>query len=384
MAPPLGDEARAVLDDAACGVLQTAPDGAILRANRLFCSWLGQPAEALVGKRRFQDLLTMGGRIFHQTHWAPLLQMQGSISEVKLELVHRDGSTVPVVVNALAHDRHHGRVHELAVFIARDRDKYERELVRSRKRLEEAVAQSNRLEAESKDRAVFAEQMIGIVSHDLRNPISGIQMGAALLARTELAGSQPSETRQNTVARIARAAQRATFLLADLLDFTQARLGKGIQVAVAAIDLHACVAGVVEDLALTYPGIVKHVPSGDGECVADPNRLAQLIGNLVSNAVAYGIADHPVTVRSIVATESFAVEVHNWGTPIPADRQASLFEPMTRGSGVPSSSRSIGLGLYIVNEIAKAHGGRATVSSSETEGTTFRVVCPRNLDRPVV
>ena len=115
------------------------------------------------------------------------------------------------------------------------------------------------LEAEAKDRATFAEQMIGIVSHDLRNPVAGIQMGAALLARGNL-----SESQQRTLSRITRAAERANHLIADLLDFTQARLGKGLQVSRAAIDLHDCVSGVVEDLALTYPGVLKHERVGPG------------------------------------------------------------------------------------------------------------------------
>ena len=114
--------ALALLDQAACGLMQTGADGTFVRANRTFCSWIGQPPEALVGRRRFQDLLTMGGRIFHQTHWAPLLQMQGSISEIKLEIVHADGSAIPMVLNAIRRHDNGVLVHELAAFIARDRD----------------------------------------------------------------------------------------------------------------------------------------------------------------------------------------------------------------------------------------------------------------------
>ncbi len=355
-----------------CGLLQTAADGTILRVNRLFCNWIDRPADALVGKRRFQDLLTMGGRIFHQTHWAPLLQMQGSVSEVKLELLHRDGTTIPVVFNALLREHQGARVCEIAAFIARDRDKYERELVLSRKRLEELVAEATRLQAEAKDRAVFAEQMVGIVSHDLRNPLSSIQMGAALLARGDLSASH-----QRTLSRITRSTERATHLIADLLDFTQARLGKGLQIALAPIDLHEAVGEAVEELALSHPGLLRHVRAGSGLCSADSNRLAQLIGNLVSNAVAYGQPGELVTVRSRVEPDAFSVEVHNLGPPIPPEAQPGLFQPMTRGALDANPARSVGLGLYIVNEIARAHGGRASVRSSLEAGTTFTAVFPR-------
>jgi sigma-B regulation protein RsbU (phosphoserine phosphatase) len=366
-------EVRAALDQAACGLLQTAADGTIVRVNALFCSWLDYPAEALVGKRRFQDLLTMGGRIFHQTHWAPLLQMQGSVSEVKLDLVHSGGDVIPMVLNALARTDRGVTVHEIAIFVARDRDKYERELVQSRRRLEDAVTEAKRLQAEAKDRAIFAEQMMGIVSHDLRNPLSTIQMAAVLLGRGELSVAQ-----QRVLGRVTRAADRANKLIADLLDFTQARLGKGLAVTLATIDLHAAVAEAVEELGLVYPGrALKHERSGEGSCLADGHRLAQLIGNLVANAMAYGRPESPVTVSSSVHRDFFTVAVHNHGPAIAPAVQADLFKPMARGTTVGVAVRSVGLGLYIVNEIARAHGGRAEVESTEQGGTTFRAVVPR-------
>jgi sigma-B regulation protein RsbU (phosphoserine phosphatase) len=362
-----------LLDEAACALMQTAADGTFLRVNRRFCSWIGHPPEFLVGRRRFQDLLTMGGRIFHQTHWAPLLQMQGSISEVKLHVLHADGAAIPMVFNAIRRQQQGVEVHELAAFIARDRDKYERELILSRERLEALVAESARLQAESKDRALFAEQMIGIVSHDLRNPMSSIQMGAHLLAQ-----SSPSQAQQRILTRIRRSTERAVRLIGDLLDFTQARVGKGLSVSLETIDLHAAMAETVDELRGVYPARqLEHQRVGAGMCQADINRLEQLVGNLVSNAIAYGSPEHPVTVTSSVAEGSFSVAVHNRGTPIPAATQAALFQPLARGTIANSAGRSIGLGLFIVSEIAKAHGGTALVKSTLEEGTTFSIVIPR-------
>jgi len=366
-------EAHALLDEAACALMQTSADGTFLRANRTFCNWLGLEPHSLIGRRRFQDLLTMGGRIFHQTHWAPLLQMQGSISEVKLEVMHADGSVVPMVFNAIRRLQQGSVVHNLAAFIARDRDKYERELILSRKSLQVLVAEAGRLQADAKDRALFAEQMIGIVSHDLRNPMSSIQMGAHLLVQ-----SDPSSAQQQILTRMQRAADRANRLIADLLDFTQARVGNGLTIAPAEIDLHDATAEMVDELSAVYPArVLVHERVGEGTCRADASRLEQLVGNLVSNAMVYGAPAEPVTVTSKVSADSFMVAVHNSGPTIPLAAQAGLFLPMARGANATSSGRSIGLGLFIVSEIAKAHGGSALVKSALDEGTTFSVVIPR-------
>lgn len=373
--PAFAAALREALDTVACGLAQTSGDGMFLRANRLLCQWVGYSEDELVGKRRFQDLLTVGGRVFHQTHWAPLLQMQGSIAEVKLEMVDRAGATIPVVVNALRRTERGTVVHEIAAYIARDRDKYERELLLSRKRLEALVAEATRLKEEAKEREVFAQQMMGIVSHDLRNPLSTIYTGAALLSRAQLSPAQ-----QRVLTRISSATDRATRLIADLLDFTQAQLGKGLVVVREPIDLHAAVADAVEDLRLAYEGRkLVHETSGVGTCLADANRLAQLVGNLVSNAMTYGAPDAAVRVSSKIEENVFAIAVHNEGPAIPPEVLPLVFQPMSRASDAGRASRSVGLGLYIVSEIARAHGGSTSVASSPAAGTTFTTVIPRTL-----
>lgn len=354
------------LDDLPCGLLQTLDDGTIRRVNRTFCGWIGLSAEALVG-RRFQDLLTMGGRIFHHTHWAPLLRMQGSISEVKLELMNGD-SALPIVVNVIRRDDQGTIVHEIAAFVARDRDRYEQELVRARRRLETLVTELNALHATAKDRATFAEQMVGIVSHDLRNPLNAIQMGTEVLGMSAL-----SDDQQRVLALIGRATERATHLIEDLLDFTRARVGNGIAVSLSPIRLHDVVAESLDELRLSHPTCTfLHERDGEAVCIADPRRIAQLLGNLVSNAIAYGTWDEPITITSSARAAS-VITVHNFGLPIPATLQATMFEPMTRGEDHIGPGRSVGLGLFIVREIARAHGGTASVVSSAEAGTTFRV-----------
>lgn len=110
--------------------------------------------------------------------------------------------------------------------------------------------------------------------------------------------------------------------------------------------------------------------------MADSDRLTQLAGNLISNAVTYGAVDRPVTVTSSITEQGFELVVHNWGTPIPPDFLATVFSPMTRGVNLAQDSRSVGLGLFIVREIVKAHGGTVSVSSTIESGTAFMATFP--------
>ncbi|MDQ6611350.1 MAG: PAS domain-containing protein, partial [Gemmatimonadota bacterium] len=230
----------AILDSAACGLLQTDADGRIQWANHMFCVWIGREAGDIVGQRKIQEFFTVGGRIFHQTHWVPLLQMQNSVSEVKFDLVHADGHSVPMVFNGVRRVEDGVIVHHLAAFIARDRDKYERELLNTGKRLKELVTRLTELESAARDRAAFAEQMVAIVSHDLRNPLATVELSAlALLDDIEA-------THHPVVHRITRATSRATRLIYDLLDFTQARMGSGLTVTHSLIILHDVIAEGVD------------------------------------------------------------------------------------------------------------------------------------------
>jgi sigma-B regulation protein RsbU (phosphoserine phosphatase) len=377
-------DVEALYQHAACGLIVTADDGTIEVVNETFCLWIGHPREELVGRRRLQDLLTMGGRIFHQTHWVPLLRMQGSVAEVKLDLIHAGGAIKPMILNAVSRVVGGAVRHEIAAFSAEDRHRYERELMQARRRAEElhtasveaqralvkAQAELDEQKRAAEDRASFAEQMIGIVSHDLRNPLSAIQLSAAVLDRSEL-----SPLQRGRVDAIVRATQRSNRLIGDLLDFTQARLGGGLRVDRREIDPHAVLAQALEDLRLSFPGRqIVHRTYGAGHCIADADRLGQLLGNLVSNAMTHGDPAGTVTVVSSIHERGLALSVHNTGRAIPEQSLPTLFDAMTRGD--ERGSGGVGLGLFIVREIAREHGGSVAARSSSEEGTTFEVTIP--------
>ncbi len=510
MASPEESDPRAALyDGAPCGLLSTTAAGAIRRVNQTLCRWLGYAPEDLVGLRRFQDLFSVGSKIFHQTHWMPLLQIQESVAEVQLDLVHRDGHALHVLVNARRRDEGGEMQHDIAVFVATDRRRYERELLTARRSAEDlldrerqaqealhaarlrlqlaldsahllvwdvdiatglptyepgvgrllqlpegetvtaaayracihpddreaeeaallaalaegsggvyaaeyrligrdgvehVVSSSGRVfynqtgeaagfsgilqevtawrhaeaalrqqEQEARSHALLAEQLVGIVSHDLRTPLQAVVLGASMLSSSELT---PLQAR--TVGRLTSAGNRATRLIADLLDFTQSRLGTGLQVRRGEMDLRSLVAEGAEELKLAWPGrMVQHQHQGEGLVWADPDRLAQVITNLGNNALTYGAPDRPITIASTVSAKEWRLQVHNHGPTIPEALLPHLFEPMRRGEQqVKLGSRSVGLGLYIVQQIALAHGGQVSVHSNETEGTSFTLVIP--------
>jgi signal transduction histidine kinase len=242
--------------------------------------------------------------------------------------------------------------------------------VTQQRRAEEALREQER---GAQQRAVLAEQLIGIVSHDLRTPLNAISLGASILLSTSI---QPTQAR--TVQRISSAVQRADRLIVDLLDFTQARLGGGIRVLRSELDLHSVVADTMDELKLAWPGrMMEHRREGPGKGFADPDRLSQVVTNLASNALTYGRPDNPVIIASRVADDELVIEVHNDGTPIPSELLPYIFEPLRRGEQqVKLGSRSVGLGLYIVQQIAAAHGGEVSVQSTPEEGTTFSVHLP--------
>ncbi|MEJ8840624.1 PAS domain-containing sensor histidine kinase [Ramlibacter sp. AN1133] len=365
-------------DAAPCGLLLAAADGRVLDANATLCAWLRCSKGDLVGKVRFSELLTVGGRIFWQTHLQPLLRMQASVAEVKLEMRWADGPVLPVMVNAVERAWQGRVVQHVAVFVAEERHKYERELLLQRQRAEELAAQHARdqqalaaVQAEAMDRAAFAEQLVGIVSHDIRNPLSVIQMSAILLDR-----GVNAEQQKASVARINRAVQRVQHLIGDLLDFTQVRVGGGLGIRkVPEADLHQAVADTVAELAVGFPDcVLRHERIGTGHCEADADRIVQAVGNLVANAVNHGDKRQPVTVRTEDAPGVFRISVHNGGAPIPPQLLPTLFEPMVRGAA--PGAKGVGLGLYIVRAVVQAHGGQVAARSSAEEGTTFRMELP--------
>jgi PAS domain S-box-containing protein len=228
--------------------------------------------------------------------------------------------------------------------------------------------------------AAFRERFIGILGHDLRTPLTAISVGASTLKRGER-----ELTQMRVAERIASAAHRMEGMIRDLLDVTRARHGGGIAVFPKPMRLDEICRAVVDEIELAYPDRTVDLRA-EGDCAGefDADRMAQVVSNLVTNALEYS---EPTTAIEVAidcsAPSEVRLEVHNEGAPIPRASIPSLFDPFTRGSDAGSRSsaskrrKGLGLGLFIVNEIVRAHGGRIEVRSDAEGGTTFEVRLPR-------
>jgi sigma-B regulation protein RsbU (phosphoserine phosphatase) len=218
--------------------------------------------------------------------------------------------------------------------------------------------------------AAFRERFVGMLGHDLRSPLSAITVGAqVLLRRADLPANAAG-----VVARISSSADRMGRMIRDILDFTRGRLSGGIPVQPAPADLHAICQEVVAEVQASHPDRKVVVETGGDVCgVWDRDRLAQVVSNLVSNAVTHGAPDSPIRVASCAAGDEVLFEVTNRGNIIPDELKPHLFDPFRKAA----SPSGLGLGLYIVQEIVRAHHGSVAVSSTEELGTTFLVRLPR-------
>lgn len=230
---------------------------------------------------------------------------------------------------------------------------------------------------ELRARVDFEEKLVAIVSHDLRNPLGAIQLASHILLEKD----DLNQRQEKIVARIQSSSARASRLVEDLLDFSAARFGKGLALVRTRFDLHAVVRDVVDEIrVVSGEPELRLLQSGDGFGDWDEGRVTQVVANLVNNALTYRRPNTPVSIRTTSDTDDVVISVHNDGDAIPPEKLERLFEPLVRGSReAPKGGRNIGLGLFIVDQIARAHGGRVSVRSTQENGTTFTVRLPRTV-----
>jgi PAS domain S-box-containing protein len=264
---------------------------------------------------------------------------------------------------------------------------YDRPHVFTKPELETATAIANHLAsvitrfevvAKLEETIRYNELFAGALAHDLRNPLGAIMTAAQLALMRREGGNASGHGETKPLSRILSSGQRMTTMIDQLLDFTRARSGGGIDIEPHDTSLADLYAQAVGELDLAHPEWEIHCQvTGDPRGLWDSDRLLQVLSNVVANAGQHGLPGAPISIKiDGTAREQVRVEVHNEGA-IPPALLPQLFDPFRGTRHRRDRSRGLGLGLFIVREIVRAHGGTVDVTSSEAAGTTFSVLLPR-------
>lgn len=360
-------EANQFFEESFSGFLICDEKNRIIRSNKRVSDWVGISPEEIKGKK-FSDLLTVGSKIYFETHLSPLLKMQGYFDEILIELSVAEGKKLKIFINAKesAPQEVGSKLIYYTFLEASDRVLYEQNLQYSK-----SIAEKE-LEAE-RENVLLREQLIAVLGHDLRNPLGAMTMTVGLLER------QLKEDKYKILLGILkRSGYRMNELIGNVMDFARTRLGGGIVIAARETELKPVLEHVVEELKYLYPDrkIVVDVAL-QNPVYCDADRIAQLASNLLANALTHGNPQSPVYFTASNRSKRLELTVINDGAPIPESLQEILFMPFKREGNRPSKN-GLGLGLYIADQIAKAHGATLTcVSNAEETRFTFLMECER-------
>lgn len=360
MHPLLADSA---LDGAPCGFVSFDDSGTMLAVNHTLAAMLGYSRVELEGWH-LQKLLPAGGRIFYNTHVFPLLKMHGLVEEVYIALRTKDGADVPVLMNAVRRERD-GRFVSDCVFVRMlQRHAYEDQLLQARRLAEQAA------DAKTK--------FLSMMSHDLRTPLTAIS-GLSELLITGFHGDL-SDDQQQEVRHIREAARELAKLLDDILSFAQLDSGK-VTVRLSSVAVCDAIARAESLLRfrIEQTGVAFDSQCSTSDVVhADPDRLQQILLNLLNNALKFTASGGRISVSSEKREERVLIHVRDTGIGIPADQIERIFEPFVQlDSSVRNElHRGVGLGLSITRDLARAMGGSITVASETGRGSVFTIELP--------
>ena len=253
---------------------------------------------------------------------------------------------------------------------------YFQDMIRFNEAIDEALAESTAAYAEQVNRS--RDIFLAILGHDLRAPLQAVSMSTELLMRkTTLEGDALA-----CASHIQRGTRHMAVMVSDLLELVRSRLGRSLPIEPAPMDMAEAAHAAIAEACAGNPECDPTLQVlGDARGNWDPGRIAQMLQNLIGNALQHGSDKRDVTVTLKGEPDAIRLMVHNHGSPISEDAIATIFDPLVRSAdeqlGQPSTS--LGLGLFIVKEVVNAHQGTIEVSSNEEDGTRFTVVLPRKL-----
>ncbi len=424
-----------LLNAAPCGFLSFGDDGTVELANATLLDMLGYERGELVG-RHVEGVLTIGSRIFYQTHWFPLLRLHGRAEEIFLMLRSRSGEDMGVLVNAVRRERGGRPAYDCVLMRVRERQKYEDELLRARRTAEHALAeleaqkrelqhangrleeqavelelQQQQLQEQAVDLEAAGEELrvanedllarteeaehlrdvadeanqakstfLAVMSHELRTPLNAI---AGYVQILEMGIHGPvTEAQLETLGRIDRSQRHLLRLINDVLNLARIEAGRVDYLIerVAVLEIVAAVAPMIEpQLGSRGVGFAVEVPPGLA-VRTDREKAQQVLLNLLGNAAKFTPPGGRVVVDALPsagADPRVLLRVHDTGIGIPPEKLEAIFEPFVQvDASRTRAAEGSGLGLAISRNLARGMGGDITARSTPGQGSTFTLALP--------
>ncbi len=384
---------EAMLDDAPAGFLSFADDGAIELVNGTLLRMLGYERDELVGTH-VENILTVGSRIFYQTHLFPLVSLHGHAEEIFIVLKPKAGGDVGALLNAVRRKRDDHFVTDCVLLEVRERRKFEDALLRAKKTAEEASAELRDVNAQLEKQAIELERQrvladdanraksafLAMMSHELRTPLNAIG-GYAQLLELELHGPITAAQRE-ALDRIVRSQRLLLRLVNDVLNLARVESGR-VDYRFADLALAEIVTAVMPMIEpqLDAKQISREITIAPDLMVrADREKVEQIVLNLLTNALKFTPIGGRVTVSAESRREDpdwVHLHVQDTGIGIAPEMQAKIFEPFVQvDTGHVRRVEGTGLGLTISRDLARGMGGNLTLASTPGAGSTFTLSLP--------
>lgn len=363
LSAPVLESAEELYENAPCGYVSFLTDGTIFNINKTLLSWLGYTREEVLHKKKFNSLFKIGGKIFFETHFFPLIRIQGFIKEINFDIVRKDKSTFPGLlnVNEISDGEKVLKTYRATIFDITDRKLYETELLEARKKAELTSA--------------ARAELLATISHEIRTPLNAILGIGNLIQDTKL------NQQQKEYARILLLSSENLLGLVDnLLDLSKIEAGKA-KLEKRSFDLSELIEVIVTTYEIKAQQKNIQLITDFGEnlptrFIGDPVKLNQILTNLIGNAIKF--TDHgfvKLHINTVSKDKDYAVlqfKVSDTGIGIEPEKLQTIFSEFSQASyQISLNYGGTGLGLNISQKLLQLHGSEIEVSSKPGKGSVF-------------
>lgn len=380
---------KTLYNHAPCGYLYTMEDGTLIDVNDTFLKFTGYSREEIIENKRFEDFLSIGGKIYYETHFAPLLHMHGEVSQISFDFIRKDGTRFPVLINAIkqsANDKHRNYIQFIVLDITQ-RKQYEMELMNAKRKSEELLTQLSKVNKElTSNNQVIAEQshqleklnatkdkFFSIVAHDLKSPLISLKSFSNLLIDHF---DSLNKDEILTMSKQLSYSVDSTIKMADnLITWAMLQMGDSqfneeiIKIKVITSNLF----DVYQKVALEKGINVSFSVDDSLTIIGDKNQIEFVIRNLVNNAIKFTHKNGFVSLTAKSLADGLVkISVSDSGVGISDEIKRKLFSiSRIQSTNGTDGEKGTGLGLMLSYEFMKLNGGQIDIESSLGKGSTF-------------